>query len=284
MITTKLIRMPVVLALHLALASVCLGQVEPTALYTSPTSAELDTAEQMFTALFSMKSLELARRSAASLGLSWREDETGISLLDEHKSGWGEYRFSKETSGGLSLQAPHRYHDRHTGSIALQLYSAGEINSVALNTLPRGTRVNHIAGLKADFARLPDSLHIVYARAFASTYPKGKLIQLHGFSAAKRRSEAGRSAQYILSTGSVSASAWLLDAQECLSTAGWKALRYPHEVRELGGTTNSIGRLLRNLGHSGFHHIEMNSQVRDELAGAPGKLHTLSNCLRGGDQ
>lgn len=279
MITTKLLRLPVVLALQLALASVCQAQVKPERLYTTPSPAELDRAEQMFTLLFSMQSLDIARQSAASLGFSWEEDSTGIALLDEHKSGWGEYHFSKDQRNGLSIQAPHRYYDKHTGSLALQLYRAGKVDSVALNTLSRGTSVNHVVGLKADFARLPDSFHIVYARSFASLYPQGKLIQLHGFSAGKRVSEAGKSADYILSTGSVSASAWLLDTQDCLSAAGWKALRYPQEVRELGATTNSIGILMRSLGHNGFHHIEMNAQVRSELAGNPDSLHTFGNCL-----
>lgn len=247
--------------------------------YHPPTSAQLDSAEQLFAWLFSAKSLTSARSSAAALGFTWRETETEITLQDKENRGWGDYRFSKIASEGIALQAPHRYHDTYTGKIARKLFALQGFSSIALNSLSRRAPQDNGSGITADMAHLTSSFHTSYSRAFAARYPQGKLIQLHGFSAAKRHSPEARNASIIISTGSSRSSAYLLDIQRCFTDRGWRSLRYPEQVRELGATKNSIGSLLRNIGHGGFTHIELDLQTREQLVKDEAQLESFANCL-----
>ena len=265
--------------LLLGQAASCTANSPEHPVYRPPTSAQLESAEQLFTWLFSGQSPTSARSSAAALGFTWRETETKITLQDEEKRGWGDYRFSKIASGNIALQAPHRYHDTYTGVIAKKLFALHGFNSVALNSLSRRTPQDNASGATADMAHLTSSFHTAYSRAFAVRYPQGKLIQLHGFSAEKRRSPEARHANIIISTGSSRSSAYLLETQRCFADEGWHTLRYPQQVRELGATKNSIGSLLRSIGHGGFTHIELSLQMREQLTNEEAQLKSFSDCL-----
>ena len=248
------------------------------ALYHSPSSAQLEQGQLLFSWLMAQQSLKKAKSLAIKLKWHWRDNETFISLKDKNKLGWGEYRFSKKIHNAIALQAPHRYHDKHTGVIAKKLFTKGVVSSIALNSLPRYANSEEQNNL-ADLARLPHSFHSAYARAFAATFPQGKLIQLHGFSAAKRLTPQAQQAHIILSTGSVNRSEYLLQLQLCQNKQGWKSVSYPHQTSELGATQNSIGILMRHLGHLGFTHIELNLPTRKALTTHNTKLNQFADCL-----
>ena len=61
---------------------------------------------------------------------------------------------------------------------------------------------------------------------------------------------------------------------------GW--LAYPRDVRELGGTTNRIGQLWRELGREDFLHIELSHALRQRLVGDRGARGEMLACLGGG--
>ena len=254
------------------------GAAEP-ASYRSPTSQQLAQAEQLFDGLFAHQYQASVKASAAELGLDWRDSESHITVIDEKNNGWGEYYFSKLAKSDITLQAPHRYFDKHTGAIAKKLFKQYEFTAIALNSVSRRTPMEANDTLSADMARLPNSMHSVYSRAFAARYPQGRVIQLHGFSAAKRLTPEAQQANMILSTGGPWSSAYLLHIQECFNAQGWRALRYPQQVRELGATRNSVGALLRNLGHSGFIHIELDLDTRKQLVDEPDRLQAFADCL-----
>lgn len=262
----------------------CTGASTTNKNYQVPTAAELEDGEQLFNLLFARESLNSARIIARDLGLSWQETEFGITLIDKENRGWGEYHFGRSADSDVVIQVPHRYSDLHTGKIAMQVFSGGGINSIALNSVSRRTPVSSQPGLAADLAHLPESFHSAHSRAFSMRYPQGRLVHLHGFSAKKRRSAQGRNADAIISTGSSWSSAYLLETQQCFESRGWNTLRYPQQVRELGGTTNSIGVLMRNLGHGGFTHVELNLKTRKSLRRNPGQIAAFASCLLGAAQ
>ena len=249
-------------------------------MYHSPSAVQLEQAKLLFSWLMTQQSINKAKALASDLNWHWRDHKTFIALQDKQKLGWGEYRFSKKNHNAIALQAPHRYHDKHTGVIAKKLFTKGAVSSIALNSLPRYSNSEEKNNL-ADLARLPHSFHTAYARAFAATFPQGKLIQLHGFNGQKRVSTLAQQAHIILSTGSTSRSEYLLQLQTCQNKYGWKSVSYPHQVAELGATKNSIGILMRRLGHNGFTHIELNLPTRKELTTLNTKLTQFSDCLLG---
>ena len=247
--------------------------------YSTPTAAELAQAGQLFRLLLQAGPLEDARVIAGRLGLALGETPTSVTLVDERGRGWGEYSFSKRASKPIALQAPHRFHDRHTGELARRLFDGGAAGSVALNSVSRRTPVAGQEGKPADLARLHNSLHSVHAAEFSALAPRGYLVQLHGFDAARRKTDAARAAHIILSSGSREGTPYLSRLQRCFEAQGWNTLRYPEQVRELGATRNSVGALLRGRGHRGFTHIEMNLDLRRELLDDTGTLQAFGACL-----
>lgn len=273
------IMVAILLLLTVSMPITCLSDSGDERIYREPNSAQLIQAEQLFTWLFSQEAYKKAKEAALALGFTWRENKQAIHLTDQAKIGWGDYRFSKLRSNDIALMAPHRYHDKHTGVIAKRLLTNYEFSSIALNSIPRYSQTAE--NQSADLAHLSTSLHTAYSRAFAARFPSGKLIQLHGFSAQKRRTIAAQQADVILSNGTAWPSEYLLTLQRCLIQQDWKTLRYPQQVSELGGTQNSIGQLLRSLGHSGFIHMELNANSRQKLLNEKNTRSAFAHCLLG---
>jgi hypothetical protein len=257
----------------------CTANTNSKASYRDPSPVQLIKAEQLFTWLFSKESLKKAQKISLELGFEWQETAHSIRLKDKAKIGWGDYRFSKRYVNGIVVMAPHRFHDKHTGVIAKSLFSKHKITSIALNSLPRYSGIERHTF--SDLAHIPNSLHTAYSRAFVTQFPNGKLIQLHGFNAQKRRTRAGQLSDIILSTGTRWPSEYLLTLQTCLINKNWKSVRYPQQVSELGATKNSVGRLLRHLGHFGFTHIELNASSRIKLLNNKNTQKAFANCILG---
>lgn len=65
----------------------------------------------------------------------------------------------------------------------------------------------------------------------------------------------------------------------CLGSIFPKVLVYPDDTRELGGTTNTVGKHLRTLGRDNFVHIELSYETRQRLAGDESRISELARCL-----
>ncbi len=248
------------------------------AIYIHPSQDQIKRSEQLFLWLFQQTSKDEAKKLAISLGFLWKETKYSIRLKDNKNMGWGEYWFHKNIHSGIVLQAPHRYYDKHTGVIAMRIFKKQNITSIAMNSIPRNaqTEPSHES---ADLAHLSISFYTAYSRAFTLHYPQGHLIQLHGFNSNKRKTHAARTASIILSHSESWTSQGILKTQDCLNKKNLKSLRYPQQVKELGGTKNRIGALLRHLGHAGFIHLEMNLPTRVLLIKNENILSQFSNCL-----
>jgi hypothetical protein len=176
---------------------------------------------------------------------------------------------------------PHGMKDYKTGRIGLRLFQEGGFSAGAWNTAPR-YRKGGGARTDWDLAHLEDTFFTAFTRAFARARPAGRLIQVHGFAAEKRDTEAGASADLIVSPGGHALPPGFLALARCLEGSLALAVRvYPLEVRELGGTTNVSGRILRSLGHDGFVHLELAYPVRKRLLRDAPLRRDLIRCLEG---
>ncbi len=177
-----------------------------------------------------------------------------------------------------ALMVPHGSKDLETGKIGIKMMSQGDFVGGAFNTVPRYSKSGD-QGQNRDMAHTRHSYFVSYTRAFADVYPRGRLVQLHGFAQEKRRTESGRQADVILSSGSSILPQHIRELTDCLRRTRLDIALYPLQVRELGGTTNVSGNILQSMGHSGFVHLEMNYRLRKSMASGSQLLRTLQNCL-----
>lgn len=225
--------------------------------------------------------LASARDALEGAGFSWQRLNSGFLLLTDQKgTGLGHYLFRPGAGDGVMIQAPHQFYDRHTGQLAIDLFLESGASVLALNSAHRRLAVTDRTG-NADIAHLDGTVFEPLTRAFALNQSDGVVLQLHGFSAEKRKSTAGREADIIVSSGQ----RWLQPVAErfasCLARVDrWQVRRYPVDVGELGGTTNTQGALLRRLGNNRFVHLELSRSLRDWLVSDDAELKTFSACFR----
>lgn len=258
-----------------------------------------DAARALFGQLFASEAhaesaalqTALSADSLASLGLRarWLPDASQVAgtrntlLIEEVEAqaqGQGLFLFSLKASNQWVLQAPHQYFDQFTGELAWQLFSEQAIRGLAINT------VHRYQTTESDLAHQPASLFAAFAEAYAMQVPEGQLLQIHGFSADKRKSATGRQADIILSNGSLFPAQLLKNSAYCLNTkSALKSFVYGLDIDELGGTKNSSLHALQQSrlpGQTGpmFIHMELSRAARKQLVAAPELRQTLWSCLQ----
>ncbi|MWJ28476.1 hypothetical protein GPM19_09700 [Halomonas sp. ZH2S] len=199
-----------------------------------------------------------------------------VALVEKQDARRGRGFFAARTGGGtpLLIQAPHQYYDLRTGTLARKLFLESNAMAAAWNTTHRYHSDD------TDLVHIADSYLHALSRAFADVHPKGRILQLHGFSSAKRESLAGREAQAILSDGSSYPSKALARLTDCLSQRlDIRALLYPRDVRELGATTNTLAADLRRRGFEGFVHLELDAELRKRLVRDADARNILIQCV-----
>ncbi|MYL23787.1 hypothetical protein GLV89_08280 [Halomonas alkaliantarctica] len=199
-----------------------------------------------------------------------------VVLTEEEGARRGRGLFAARVAGGspLLIQAPHQYFDLRTGTLARQLFLESDAMAAAWNTTHRYESDD------TDLVHIADSYLHALSRAFADVHPEGRILQLHGYSRAKRDSRAGREAQAILSDGTSYPPKALVQLTACLSDRlAIRALLYPRDVRELGATTNTLAADLRRRNFDGFVHLELDADLRKRLTRDAGARHTLIQCV-----
>lgn len=216
----------------------------------------------------------------AQVGITLTEDESSIRLAADKKKlfGTGTVVYNKLLSFGeqsegntneeantslsanvpIMLQSPHKFYDKHTGKIGRNLYKLGHYKVYMENTVQRYRTDN------ADRAHQTYTLFSAFADAFIQHYEEAKVIQIHGFSSRRRNTQAGKSADIIVSNGTRHPTPYLQELQIChRDNLGLVSRIYGADVFELGATTNKIGRKLNSndLGH--FIHIELSHEIRE---------------------
>lgn len=253
--------------------------------YVVPAAREVEKAESLFKRCFVRCDDKAVIQGWQQLGFEVQRAEHGgqdlivIREKSDAKQGRGFYVFYPESATVTVLEAPHSFKDENTREIQLNLLEEGRFRAAAWNTVPRHYAINGVT-VDADMAHLQGTYFMAFSRAFASQLPTGKLVQLHGFAQAKRRSGKGFDASMVVSAGSQIQTDAMLEMGRCLKSAGLGNIRmYPTEIRELGATTNSIGEALRAKGHAGFVHIEMSAQTRLALLNDKNEHMKLLRCL-----
>ncbi len=198
---------------------------------------------------------------------------------DARREGRGFYVIRLGKSDKTLLQAPHSFKDEHTREIVLNMMLQSRISAAVWNTVPRYYEENGMK-IDADMAHLNQTYFLAFSRAFGKLNKDGHIIQIHGFSQGKRKSGAGGQADMVISSGTSYPTEALLKMASCLKRKLTpNALVYPTEVRELGGTTNSIGEALQQMGHAGFMHIEMSAPIRQQALKNPDLTTRFLGCL-----
>jgi hypothetical protein len=203
-----------------------------------------------------------------------------LAVIRESKArleGRGLYALRLRPERPILVQAPHSFHDQETGTLAERLFLEGGAAAAAWNTVHRFSE-----GGDADLARRETSHFQAFCRAFVEHHGGARVIQLHGFERGKRTSPAGREAAVILSDGSRTPGSVVRAAVESLRSHGFEGVKlFPADIRELGGTNNAQGRLLRELGQEGFLHVELGMELRRRLLRDDGARGLLWRCLSG---
>lgn len=193
---------------------------------------------------------------------------TGVLLEEQEPNARGQgiyaIRDAADRRPALLISAPHRGADIHTGPLAGALFIETGASAAAWNSVPRARR-GKSEGL--DLARLERHPFTAFAVAFALVHREGRVIQLHGFDPANRRTPAARESEVILSSASERPSAAVESIAACLtrSLPGYAVRVFPREVSELGALKNAQARVLRSLGHDVFVHIELSFSIRERL-------------------
>lgn len=264
--------------------------------YVAATPAEAARSEELFLRLLRGERGEDLAAGLRALGFALevlRLGDEALAVVREAPgaaTGKGLYVVRRPANGiaPVALQAPHRFFDEDTGTIAARLL-AEELRfaAAAWNTVPRhyddaatGRRVD------SDLAHAPVSHLNAFTRAFARAHPGGLVAQLHGFDQGRRRSASGAEADMIASGGTDTPGRQVRARVACLRMATpWKVLLFPEDVRELGGTTNTNAAALRTLGgQAEFLHLEMARDLRRDLVRQPALRARLAECLAGGRQ
>lgn len=169
----------------------------------------------------------------------------------------------------IFIQAPHGITDLKTDGIARRLFSTGQFAALAINGVSRKS---------GDQAHVHNASFQLSAAEFVNQ-TNGVVVQLHGFSQSKRRDPNARDASVIISNGTNESSTHTRRVAACLGSIFPKVLVYPDDTRELGGTTNTVGKHLRTLGRNNFFHIELSYETRQRLAGDESHISELAGCL-----
>ncbi|VAW85697.1 hypothetical protein MNBD_GAMMA18-614 [hydrothermal vent metagenome] len=247
-----------------------------------PLHVDYLAAIEQFDRLFQSRELDDSqRRFWSRIGMlvqPWGDDYWLLTDDLARPSGHGFYLICKSCQGHLVLQAPHGDSDLNTAKIALELWALGGVAALAINTAPRrlaDSREN------SDLAQLEGTLFNAFSEAVIRQKQFSTVVQLHGFSQNRRRSKAAATADIILSNGSRLGSSKVQGLQACLAPQFGVVRSYPQQVRELGGTRNQQGILLRSQGFDGFVHLEMAYGLRQRLVASGRERERLHRCLSG---
>ena len=245
--------------------------------YVPADVTELDKAESLFLQVMQGENDPQLKNEWNSIGfdlLNFKEKGKKYIAIQEQltrKEGRGFYLFLLDSTSTSVLQAPHSFKDLRTREITLDMVLSSDYPAAAWNTVPRDL---------ADLAHLEQTFFMSFSRAFARRYAHGDLFQLHGYAQEKRNTRIGQVSEFILSSGTSTPRNTVLEAAACLKrNVSDKTYIYPLEVKELGATTNTIGKALRALWHEGFMHIEISRGIRERLLTESKLQRSFINCL-----
>lgn len=272
----------IALALLAITLAVLLRPVRREGAFHIPSAAEARRAEKMFVNLLEQPAESKALAAQFGLALHTTDRPGALALAEPAGSCSGRGVYLLREGEGLlpvALVAPHRGADLRTGEIAASLFEEFPFAAAAWNSAPR--RAGEGCAEGGDVTREPTHYLTAFSQAFARRHPQGRIVQLHGFDAARRQGMAAMDADAIVSDGSHAPSERLLDLADCMASAfpGRSIQVFPIDTDELGATANAQGRAVRAAGFAGFAHLELSAEFRKALAADPAERARLAACL-----
>ncbi len=195
-------------------------------------------------------------------------------VLSSHSDG-GHYVFRcNHAEPGILLQAPHVFHDRGTGEIAVGIFLEGgpAFRALFMNSSHRDQMRR---GRKVDLVRRRSH---VFHRVTAALYsPSLSLVQVHGFSERKHEN-AG---DLILSNGTELVTDKVMELKVALRGAQGTVHAFPVDGLSLGGTKNVQGEFWNRGETRDFLHLELSGRYRKKLLKDKSERRLLMNALKG---
>ncbi|HSG88229.1 MAG TPA: hypothetical protein VLA56_03400 [Pseudomonadales bacterium] len=248
---------------------------------------EAGAARALFEALLAGDEGDEVAARLAALDLSLRRLPTPagellvVSERDGGLRGRGMFAIRPAADAEVILQAPHSRSDRGTGELTALWMQQLPFRAAAWNTLHRDAADDGRTALGSDLARARTSYFTALAEAALGTLAEPIIIQVHGFDAGRRTSDAGRDSAMIISSGTELPEPPALARSGCMPAAVGTVRLYPLDVQELGGTLNPVGRLLRARRAPGFVHVEMAAPTRTALREDADLREAVGLCLLG---
>ena len=195
------------------------------------------------------------------------------------RNGLGSYLLRYGVHSSILLEAPHSDDDLYTGRIVRNLFLTGFYAGAGFNSLSRWS-VDRQARY-GDFTRREDTAFAAFAVAFLAENPGGTVIQIHGFDTEKRGEASFADADIVVSEGTDAPSPRTHALCDCLNRLlPARVLLYPKDTRELGGTRNATGKIVRQ-GGGYFLHLELSLNFRNRLRRDSVLTDRFDACLDG---
>jgi len=179
----------------------------------------------------------------------------------KHRHGRGVYAFRTDAQSRIVIQAPHRFNDLMTGSIAIKLLRERSVSAIALNTI-------HRKEIDLSHTRL----HFINAFTAASIKVRQDvaILQIHGFTQEGKTGAAKSTSVIVSDSTKFPGRSARQSALELKTAFGADHTRlFPVDIRQLGGTTNRQAQIAHSLGCPDFLHIEFNRDFRAQLNNNP---------------
>ncbi len=251
--------------------------------YRAPTGYDFAQLQRGMRELFSQENGQRLQDFYQLEQFEGSENQRILHLESQPQLGWGSLWVNHKATENVFIQVPHRFYDRLTASIANHIWQQSDVKAVMLNTAHRhlGKQQNS----NSDLSNAAKSPLLAASYAWIQATPDATIIQLHGFSSAKRRSEQLKAADIILSHGNkqpIQPKQAIFGVQQCLiKHLKLNVLVYPNQANELGGTKNNTVKLLRNLNkQQQFWHIELNETTRELMQKDATKALKLYSCIQ----
>lgn len=227
---------------------------------------------------FLTQAVKPTKHDWSTVGITMTEDESSITLEGDNKRLFaiGKVIINKQvdpTVTPLMLQAPHQFYDRHTGRIVRALSQDKKVAISLFNTVQRYSTSN------ADLTHQKLTLFSAFSEVFLQQFEQGKIVQIHGFSGAKRKTHAAKYADIIISNTTNKPGNYLRQLQGCYSNElGLVTRIFGYDVFELGGTKNKLAQHLKGHNLNRFTHIELSASVRENYSDTAW-IRNFAKCL-----
>ncbi|CAM2064810.1 hypothetical protein SCOR_05515 [Sulfidibacter corallicola] len=245
-----------------------------------PSSGELQRVQRLFLQTLRGDRGQELQRQWRALGCRFAPLGDGtIWILEEtRREGRGFYAFRPIEALPVVIQAPHVFHDLGSGPIVARLFTENRWLAAAWNTAPRRAKLDD--GSKLDLSNRDDTYFQAFTLAASQVMTRGRVVQIHGFDAAKRRTAQGRKSAVILSSGQRKPGTTLTTIGGCMTALELGEVRlFGVDVFELGATRNKQGRLLQGVAGVAFVHLELNRATRERLERESSLRGRMAKCL-----